>query len=199
MAIREETGVLGRVDWGAILLAVVVGLGVTLLLVAMGIAVGALVADDAGGRVITAAVGGWTVLSALLGTLVGTFVGGRFARSRLPGSAVYHGLGAWALTTVVTVWLGVTGVVGLLGSALRAVSAQVEAAGAPDATAPVQLPGVPENAVGWGGWALFLGLLLTLAVSIVGWWIGARSQPTRLEAPSEMPATGERMAVAGRG
>jgi hypothetical protein len=190
----DDRGLLGRFDWGAVLASVVVGLGVTLLLVALGIAIGALATEQIAGAdagTITGAIGLWTILSALIGAFVGTFVGGRFSRSSMPGAVIYHGLASWSLVTVITVWFGATGVVGLLGTALQGVDVIADA---PDA--PTALPGIPEQAIGWGGWALFLGLLVTLAVSIIGWWVGARTRPAGFEGTEEMPVRREREEVA---
>ncbi len=114
-------GWFGDLDWGAIVASVVAGMGITILLVTLGAAAGIEAADDEGGDNagrIAAGVGTWAVLSAMLGTLAGTFIGGRFSRTQSPGSATYHGLTSWALGTLITVWLGATGALGLLGSAL---------------------------------------------------------------------------------
>lgn len=192
-----------RFDWAAIVAAVVVGLGVTLLLVALGIAIGALAVEQAvAGEpgTISAVVGGWTIASALIGAFVGTFVGGRYSRAVGDGNAAAHGATSWSLVTVLTVWFGATGVVGLLGSALAGVAPQVvDDPGA--APTGVALPGIPEEAIGWGGWALFLGLALTLAISILGWWLGERTRPVTVEpdAPAaDVPVQRERTEVGAR-
>ena len=175
---RDDRGWFGDLDWGAILASVVAGFGITLLLIAFGAAAGIEASDDAGdneGR-ISAAVGTWTVLSALLGTIIGTFIGGRFSRWQSPGSAVYHGITSWGLATLLGSILGAIGGLGVLGAALRA---REEAGGATGGTT-----GGGEDIadkISWGGWALCLGLLLTLAASILGWWLGARTRVTDAE------------------
>jgi len=74
---------------GAILASVFAGLGTTLLRVAFGSAAGIEAADDGGDETrISSIVGTWTVISALLGTLVGTFIGGRYSRYQSGASAV---------------------------------------------------------------------------------------------------------------
>ena len=199
--VRHDAGPVGRdwfgnLDWGAIVASVVAGLGITLLLSTLGAAAGIEAGDDAGdenaGR-IAAGVGTWLVISALLGTLAGTFIGGRFSRWQSPGSATYHGITSWGLTTLLGALLGATGALGLLGSALSREDADPGAAGG--ATGGGSTGGAEEaaNAISWGGWALALGLLLTLLTAIIGWHLGSRSRLTDAERE-----TGGRMGM-GRG
>jgi hypothetical protein len=175
---RDQWGWFGELDWGAILASVIAGLGVTLLLVTFGAAAGIEASDDGGneGR-IAGGVGTWAVISALLGTLVGTFIGGRFSRWQSPGSATYHGITSWGLATVLSAILGAMGALGLLGSALSREDAGTGTAsqGGEAATGDV------VDAISWGGWALALGMLLTLATAIVGWHLGSRSRLTEME------------------
>ena len=91
-------GWFGYLDWGAILASVFAGLGTTLLLVAFGSAAGIEAADDGGDETrISSIVGTWTVVSALIGTFVGTFIGGRFSRFQSGASAVYNALTSWGV------------------------------------------------------------------------------------------------------
>src|ERR671912_1321938 len=114
-------GWFGYLDWGAILASVFAGLGTTLLLVAFGSAAGIEAADDGGDETrISSIVGTWTVVSALLGTLVGTFIGGRYSRYQSGASAVYHALTSWGLVQVLGLWLAGDGISGLLSSRVRA-------------------------------------------------------------------------------
>ena len=175
--VRGDDGWFGNLDWGAIVASVVAGLGTTLLLVTLGAAVGIEAADDNGdneGR-IAAGVGTWAVISALLGTLVGTFIGGRFSRWQSPGSATYHGLTSWGLATLLSAWLGASGAPGLLGSALSREDADPGAA-AGTTGGGGEAAEQAGNAISWGGWALALGMLLTLATAIVGWHLGSRTR-----------------------
>ena len=171
----------GDLDWGAIVASVVAGMGITLLLATLGAAAGIEAADDEGGDNegrIAAGVGTWLVLSAILGTLAGTFIGGRFSRWQSPGSATYHGITSWGLATLLSALLGATGALGLLGSALSREDADPgQAAGGGGAGAGEEA----ANAISWGGWALALGMLLTLAAAIVGWHLGSRSRLTDAE------------------
>lgn len=86
----------GYLDWGAILASVFAGLGITLLLVAFGSAAGIEAADDGGDETrISTIVGTWTVISALIGTFAGTFIGGRYSRLQSGASATYNALTSW--------------------------------------------------------------------------------------------------------
>jgi hypothetical protein len=166
-----KLGWFGYLDWGAILASVFAGLGLTLLLVAFGSAVGIEAADDGGDETrISSIVGTWTVVSALLGTLVGTFIGGRYSRFQSGASAVYNALTSWGFVQVLALWLAGNGIAGLLSGGLRSVE-QTPSAEVGEGTAEQV-----ADAVSWGGWALALGMLLTLAAAIAGWWIGSRSR-----------------------
>lgn len=168
-------GTASRISWPAIVLSVVIGFGITVLLVTVGAAAGAMAGDDKtsaedAGK-IAAAIGTWTVIAAIGGTLIGSYIGGRFTRWTSRGFAIYHAMGAWALSVLLGAWLGAIGATGLLGAGLnqaanRPAKAQNAAQGAD--------PGAIAEAVGWSGWALAAGMVLTLAVAILGWWLGSR-------------------------
>lgn len=163
-------GWFGYLDWGPILASVFSGLGVTLLLVAFGSAAGIEAADDGGDETrISSIVGTWTVVSALLGTFIGTFIGGRYSRFQSGASAVYNALTSWGFVQVLALWLAGNGIAGLLAGGLRSAE-QTPTGEAAEGTAE-QI----ADAVSWGGWALALGMALTLAAAIAGWWVGSRS------------------------
>lgn len=65
--------------------------------------------------------GTWTVISALFGTFVGTFIGGRYSRVQSGASAVYNALTAWGFVQVLGLWLAGNGIAGLLSGGLRSV------------------------------------------------------------------------------
>jgi hypothetical protein len=169
-------GWFGYLDWGPILASVFAGLGTTLLLVAFGSAAGIEAADDGGDETrISSIVGTWTVVSALIGTFVGTFIGGRYSRFQSGASAVYNALTSWGFVQVLGLWLASNGVAGLLSGGLRSAGDVGSARVSEAATEAI------ADAVSWGGWALALGMALTLAVSIAGWWIGSRSRLSTAE------------------
>ena len=71
---------------------------------------------------------------------------------------------------VLGLWLAGNGIAGLLAGGLRV--ADEGAAAAPSREAAKKAADV----VSWGGWALALGMALTLAAAIIGWSIGSRSR-----------------------
>src|SRR5829696_6138722 len=157
-------GWFGYLDWGAILASVFAGLGLTLLLVAFGSAAGIEAADDGGDETrISTVIGTWTVISALLGTFVGTFIGGRYSRFQSGASAVYNALTSWGFVQVLALWLAGNGIAGLLSGGLRSVQSTSTAETAEGTAQQV------ADAVSWGGWALAVGMALTLAAAIAGW------------------------------
>ena len=164
-------GWFGYLDWGAILASVFAGLGLTLLLVAFGSAAGIEAADDGGDETrISTVIGTWTVISALLGTFVGTFIGGRYSRFQSPASAIYNALTSWGFVQVLALWLAGNGIAGLLAGGLRSVQKTPSANVAQNAAARA------ADAVSSGGWALALGMILTLAAAVAGWWVGSRTR-----------------------
>ena len=161
----------GYLDWGAILASVFAGLGVTLLLVAFGSAAGIEAADDGGDETrISTIVGTWTVISALVGTFAGTFIGGRYSRLQSGASATYNALTSWGFVQVLALWLAGNGIAGLLSGGLRSVE------NVPTGDAAGETASDIADTVSWGGWALAFGMLLTLAAAIAGWWVGSRTR-----------------------
>ena len=155
-------GWFGYLDWGAILASVFAGLGTTLLLVAFGSAVGIEAADDGGGRDPDLEHRGRRGPSSRLCS------GRSWARSSAAGtaviqsgaSAVYHALTSWGLVQVLGLWLAGNGIAGLLSGGLRSPDT-ARTGGSSERTAEQV-----ADAVSWGGWALALGMALTLATAI---------------------------------
>lgn len=195
----ERRSTLSRIDWAAIVASVVVGLGVTLLLVVIGAAVGVTAAEGADAGTVSTAIGGWTVLSALIGAFAGTYVGGRVSRGFDPVSPLLHGVASWSLVTITAVWLGASGVAGLLGAGLQTAGQIGAETGLPDAEqVPTEAPAGTVDAIAWGGWALAIGFLVTLGLSILGWWLGERSRPAVAVVDADHPAAPSRTEVGAR-
>ena len=132
MQVKDDgrLGWFGYLDWGAILASVFAGLGLTLLLVALGSAAGIEAADDGGDE------------------------------TRI----------SWGFVQVLALWLAGNGIAGLLAGGLRSVQDTPSAEAAQGTAEEV------AEAVSWGGWALALGMILTLAAAIAGWWLGSRTR-----------------------
>jgi vacuolar-type H+-ATPase subunit H len=120
-----RTIMLNRVAWGAVLAGVVVMLVTQLILNLLGI--GAATLDPAAGgnpsaTTFSIGAGIWFLLSGVLAALAGGYAAGRLAGKPKESTAAWHGLTAWALTTLVVFYLLTTTVGGILGGAYRTVT-----------------------------------------------------------------------------
>ncbi|WP_457093134.1 PhnA-like protein [Microvirga sp. P5_D2] len=124
-----RTIMLNRVSWGAVLAGVVVALVTQLILNLLGIGIGAATLDPAAGAgenpsasSFSIGAGVWFILSGILASLAGGYAAGRLAGKPKESTAGWHGLTAWALTTLVIFYLLTTTVGGILGGAYRTVT-----------------------------------------------------------------------------
>lgn len=153
-----RTGSGSRVDWQAMFAAVFAGMGLTLLLVLVGSAAGLLAVDDAPPR-LSSIVGAWAGVSAVLGTLAGSFVGGRFARWLNRGSVLYHAASSWGLSSVLSIVVSALVALALFGTA--------GGDGGDAGSAP---------RIGTVSWGLAMTMVGTLAASVLGWYAGSRAR-----------------------
>jgi hypothetical protein len=141
----EQTGF--RLSWGAIFAGLFVAIGVHLVLALLGVAIGLSAWNPAspGGADasdVATGVGIWAAVSALLALFAGGTTTGRLAGILRRKDGALHGVVLWALTTVVTLWLIVSGLGFLLGGAFdivgRTASAAVQTVGgvAPELAGP---------------------------------------------------------------
>jgi len=119
-----RTIMLSKISWGAVLAGVVLALATQILLNMLGIGIGAATLDPAMGDNPSAmsfsiAAGLWFALSTILAALAGGYTAGRLAGVPRESTAGWHGLTAWALTTLVIFYLLGSTVGGLLGGAYR--------------------------------------------------------------------------------
>lgn len=104
------------VSWGAVFAGLLMGSAVQIVLTMLGVAIGLGAADDsAKGASIGAGI--WAVIAALISAWLGGRVAGMTARARERGDGAFHGLLAWALSTIVAIWLITAGAGKLLGGA----------------------------------------------------------------------------------
>lgn len=180
----------GGVDWGAILASVFAGLGITLLLTAIGAAIGVTVSDDddAAGKIATT-VGIWALISTAVGTFLGAYIGGAMMRWGTRFSSLYHGVAAWSFTLILSIWLGVNAAAGLVGASLQAANAAAEANTVRgDDVQNVQVPQANlQQVLESGSWWLVAGLIVSLALAVAGWFLGAKTSPVD-ETPAEVRA-----------
>ena len=124
-----RTIMLNKVSWGAVLAGVVVALVTQLILNLLGIGFGAATLDPAAGAgenpsaaSFSIGAGIWFALAGILASLAGGYAAGRLAGKPKESTAGWHGLTAWALTTLVIFYLLTTTVGGILGGAYRTVT-----------------------------------------------------------------------------
>jgi hypothetical protein len=124
-----RTIMLNRVSWGAVLAGVVVALVIQLILNLLGIGLGAATLDPAAGAggnpsasSFSIGAGIWFMLAGVLASLAGGYAAGRLAGKPKESTAAWHGLTAWAFTTLVVFYLLTTTVGGILGGAYRTVT-----------------------------------------------------------------------------
>lgn len=199
----EQPSILfSRSDMGAVWLAVFAGIGTTLMLVILGLAVGLTTLEQGEGvnQFVDASqlLGWWTVVSGLVGAFVGGLLGGRAASMMGKATPIAHGVGAWGLAVLLFALL-----IGMLSLNVLGTTATA-AGGAADpstidaaAQALAEQTGASPNeigetlqqqfgaedaaaagqSVGEASWWMFGFLALALVGSIVGWFVGGRSTP----------------------
>jgi hypothetical protein len=121
-----RTILLNRVSWGAVLAGVVVALVTQLVLNLLGVGVGAATLDPYAGAdenpsasSFSIGAGIWFAVSGILAAGAGGYTAGRLAGRPKESTAGWHGLTAWALTTLVIFYLLTSTIGGILGGAYR--------------------------------------------------------------------------------
>ena len=113
-----------RVSWGAVLAGVMVALVTQLILNLIGIGIGAASFDPSSssnpsGSHFSIAAGIWWALSGMLAALAGGYTAGRLSGQPTQTSGPWHGLTAWAVTTLLVFYLLSTSVGAIVGGAFR--------------------------------------------------------------------------------
>src|SRR3977135_632766 len=123
---------INRVSWGAVLAGVVVALVAQLILNMIGIGVGASTLDPGAGpnenpsaQGFSIGAGIWWTVSGIVASLAGGYVAGRLSGKPKPSTTSWHGLIAWALTTLVVFYLLTSAIGGLVGGAYPGLTSAV--------------------------------------------------------------------------
>ena len=153
MAEDAHTTMVSRISWGAVLAGVVVALVTQLLLNMLGIGIGAATlnpveGDNPSAMSLSIGAGIWFALSTILSALAGGYAAGRLAGILRESTAGWHGLTAWALTTLVIFYLLGSAVGGILGGAYRGMTnalGNVSSAVGSTALAWISTEGDPPN------------------------------------------------------
>jgi hypothetical protein len=125
-----RTVMINRISWAAVLAGVVVALVVQLLLNMLGVGVGAATLDPAAGNSPAASslsmgAGIWFAVAGILAALAGGYTAGRLAGAAKESTASWHGLIAWAVSTLVVFYLLTTAMGGIIGGAYRGVASAI--------------------------------------------------------------------------
>ncbi len=154
VAIIEERVTVERpMSWRAVLAGVVVALVVQVLLAILGGAIGLTLVDptETGnpeiGTIGIAAIC-WWVLSGVLAAWAGGVTAGRLCGLPATGAAAWHGLVAWAATTLIIFYLMTTAIGSIVGGAFGAIG---NVAGAAAGTAAAVTPAVADAADPFAG------------------------------------------------
>jgi hypothetical protein len=194
--IERDEGVRTKISWGAVAAGSLVALATHLALstLALGLGLGAVevVSDpDAESGVITAAMGVWWTVTALLSLFLGGWTAGRIGGGPFAPGGVFLGVLVWAIVTLASFWLLTTTVSTLLGGPLAVATesvygvlgemesgSTVPAAGAAEdedveelrAEAMRRLAARAQGAIDAGLWAAFT-LLLGAGAAVTGAWL----------------------------
>jgi hypothetical protein len=122
-----RTVMLNRVSWAAVLAGVVVMLVTQLLLNMLGIGIGIATLDPGTGdnpAASTFSIGAaiWWTLSGIIASFVGGYVAGRLSGRPKESTTGWHGITAWALTTLLIFYLLTSTVGAIVGGTFSTVS-----------------------------------------------------------------------------
>jgi hypothetical protein len=124
-----RTILLNRVSWSAVLAGVVVSLVTQLILNLFGIGLGASTLDPAAGvaenpsaAAFSIGAGLWWAISGIIAAAAGGFTAGRLAGRPKESTAGWHGVTAWAFTTLLVFYLLTSTLGGIIGGAYRTIA-----------------------------------------------------------------------------
>jgi hypothetical protein len=124
-----RTILLNRISWSAVLAGVVVSLVTQLILNLLGIGLGAATLDPTAGAEANPSVTGfsigaaiWWALSGIIAAGAGGYTAGRLAGRPKESTAGWHGLTAWAFTTLLVFYLATSTLGGIIGGAYRTIA-----------------------------------------------------------------------------
>lgn len=124
-----RTILLNRISWSAVLAGVVVSLVTQLILNLLGIGLGAATIDPTAGAVDNPSVssfsigaGLWWAMSGIIAAGAGGYTAGRLAGRPKESTAGWHGLTAWAFTTLLVFYLLTSTLGGIIGGAYRTIA-----------------------------------------------------------------------------
>jgi hypothetical protein len=129
-----RTIMLNQVSWGAVFAGAAIALVLQIILNMVGIGVGLSTIDVAAGETPSAGslsmgAGVWWVISGIVAAATGGYIAGRLSGKASQSTTAYHGLIAWAVSTLAVVYLLSSAASGLVGGALSTASSALGGAG----------------------------------------------------------------------
>lgn len=128
----DSERVIRRVSWGAIFAGTVIAMALMVFFATLGIAIGAAAVDPASeanplsGMGIGSGI--YLVVTQLLSLAVGGFAAAKLAGVPRTTSSILHGLSVWALSTLLALWLAISGAGAIFGAASSLVGSTTRAA-----------------------------------------------------------------------
>ena len=149
-----RTIMLNRVSWAAVLAGVVVALVTQLLLNMLGLGIGVATLDPGTGdnpaaTTFSIAAGLWWTVSGIIAAFVGGYVAGRLSGRPKESTTGWHGITAWAFTTLLIFYLLTTTIGAVVGGTFSTLSNAVGGIGqtAAQAAAPALANADPFAAI----------------------------------------------------
>jgi hypothetical protein len=149
-----RTILLNKVSWGAVFAGVVVALVVQLILNLFGIGIGAATLDpgtddNPSAKSFSTVAAIWWTVSGIIASFAGGYAAGRLAGRPQESTAGWHGLIAWALSTLVIFYLLTSAVGSIVGGAFSTLTSAAgnvasTAGGAVQTAAQTAAPGIAQ-------------------------------------------------------
>jgi hypothetical protein len=149
-----RTILLNKVSWGAVFAGVVVALVVQLILNLFGVGIGAATlnpatSDNPSAASFSMVAAIWWTASGIIASFAGGYAAGRLAGRPKESTAGWHGVTAWALTTLVIFYLLTSAIGSLVGGAYSTLTSAVgnvasTAGGAVQTAAQAAAPGLAQ-------------------------------------------------------
>jgi hypothetical protein len=129
-----RTIALNQISWGAVFAGATIALVTQIILNMVGVGVGLSTIDVAAGDTPSAGslsigAGIWSVISGIVAAAVGGYIAGRLSGKASQSTTAYHGLIAWAVSTLIVVYLLSSAASGLFGGTLSTASSALKGAG----------------------------------------------------------------------
>jgi hypothetical protein len=126
-----RTMMINEISWGAVLAGVALAIVTQIFINMLGVGIGAATlsptGDNPSAATFSMSAGIWFAVSGILASMAGGYAAGRLAGKPEKGTSGWHGLIAWAVTTVVVVYLLTSAIGGILGGTFSVMSGLVSA------------------------------------------------------------------------